>query len=241
MMKIKIVYKGVLKKVISSFLIAGIIIGGLSTAFAAKVPEGNESGTYEKPKETTTDRGNPMEPEKGWYYNTGTSIPSGVTPNYNRYQLLDKLQPGDIVYETKGGFRITGHIGIVEGIFRDEATGQRYVRIVEAISSAGVTRSILDDDRVADRIDFILRVPNLTQSQKDSAVNFAISQLGKDYKLDLKKDYSPDEPDWYCSELVWAAYYNQGVDIETNDFITEPGVTPHDIFHNEELIRVDFK
>ncbi|MBQ9862641.1 MAG: hypothetical protein IJM28_01905, partial [Lachnospiraceae bacterium] len=52
--------------------------------------------------------------------------------------------------------------------------------------------------------------------------------LGKKYSLDFAKDTSSSEKDWYCSELVWAAYKNQGIDIEVAGN-GEPGVTPRDL------------
>jgi hypothetical protein len=46
-----------------------------------------------------------------WYYNTGKRLT--VSPNYSKYNLLNVVQPGDIVYEAAGGSGITGHITIV--------------------------------------------------------------------------------------------------------------------------------
>ncbi len=48
-----------------------------------------------------------------WYYNTGTTLPHSA--NYSKYKLLDSVKKGDIIYESKGGFGITGHTAIVEG------------------------------------------------------------------------------------------------------------------------------
>ncbi len=158
-----------------------------------------------------------------YYYNTGTSCPSKAS--YGRYKLTSKLQKGDIIFESKGGFGITGHIAIVEGIFN--SNGKTYVRVIEAISD-GVCRGILDDTRVGDKGVTVYRVSGASTSQKDSAVNFCKNQLGKSYSLDFAKDTSSNEKNWYCSELVWAAYKNQGIDIEVAGN-GEPGVTPRDI------------
>jgi len=55
-------------------------------------------------------------------------------------------------------------------------------------------------------------------SQKQRAVAFAYSQLGKAYHVtnSRPKDPNPNSPSWSCSELVWAAYYNQGIDLDSN-------------------------
>mgnify|MGYP003759223731 CR=1 FL=1 len=173
-----------------------------------------------------------------WYYNTGTSLPQAA--DYSEYRLLDVVKKGDLIFEAKGGFGITGHIAIVEGIYYSSAHNQSYIRIVEAIDK-GVVRSVLDDERVNDKDVTILRVSDATSSQINSAVSFCIGQLGKAYKLDFAKDISPNEKDWYCSELVWAAYYNQGIDIETSSGINEPGVTPRDIRNSNKTSVVSFK
>ena len=70
-------------------------------------------------------------------------------------------------------------------------------------------------------------------------MKFAVSQLGKGYRLDLGKNTSGNEKDWYCSELVWAAYKNQGVDLETSS--GEPGVTPRDLLNSSLTYSVNIK
>lgn len=168
-----------------------------------------------------------------YYYNTGYSCPSKAT--YSKYNLLDVVQKGDVIYEANGGFGITGHIAIVEGIYsRNDGSGGKYIRLIEAISNSygGVTRSILDDTRVDEKAVTILRVKGATADNIDGAVSFCQGEVGSSYKLDLAKDTSADETDWYCSELVWAAYWNQGIDIEVGGMHGEPGVTPHDIVNS---------
>lgn len=174
-----------------------------------------------------------------WHYNIGTTLPANANPVYSKYNLLQKVQKGDIIHESKGGFGITGHTAIVEGIFYDSGKGVYYVRIIEAVGD-GVVRSVLDDTRVDSKDVSIYRVPT-TYSKKSAAVSFTIGELGSSYYLDFKHDYSSSETDWYCSELVWAGYKNQGIDIETDAFFNEPGITPRDIKNNDDLTRIYFK
>lgn len=161
-----------------------------------------------------------------YYYCTGTSCPKKAT--YKKYKLTKTVQKGDIIYEANGGFGITGHIAIVEGIYKDN--GKEYVRIIEAMDK-GVKRGILDDTRYDDKNATVYRV-DTHNANKVAAVSFCKSQLGKDYILDFKKDTSKNEADWYCSELVWAAYKSVGINLETNGIYNEPGVTPRDITVN---------
>ena len=90
-----------------------------------------------------------------WFYNTGTSLPQ--KPKYNRYNLLNLVKPGDIIYEENGSDGIFHHIAIVEGIFYDETLGEHYIRLIEAILP-GVCRSVLDDERLEYKDSHILRV-----------------------------------------------------------------------------------
>ncbi len=172
-----------------------------------------------------------------WYYNTGTSLPQAA--NYSKYNLLNTVQKGDIIFESKGGFGITGHTAIVEGIYYSSTWQQYYIRVIEAIDE-GVVRSVLDDERVDDKGVAVLRVSGAAGSQITNAVNFCTGQLGKAYSLDFGKDTSESEPDWYCSELVWAGYYRQGIDVETNGLYNEPGITPRDIRNSSITLEVSF-
>ncbi len=173
-----------------------------------------------------------------WYYNTGTSLPQAA--DYSKYNLLNTVKKGDIIYESKGGFGITGHIAIVEGKFYSSDQQQYYIRVVEAISE-GVVRSVLDDSRVDEKDSSVLRVSGATDTVATNATNFCIGQLGKGYSIDFRKDTSPNEPDWYCSELVWAGYYNQGIDIETTGIYNEPGITPRDINNSSKVYNINFR
>jgi hypothetical protein len=173
-----------------------------------------------------------------WYYDTGTTLPQAA--DYSKYNLLNTVQKGDIIFEAKAGFGITGHVAIVEGIFYSETMEQYYIRVVEA-TLLGVIRSVLDDSRVNDNGVSVLRVSGTTSSQIDHAVDFCISQLGKGYSLDFAKDTSASESNWYCSELVWAGYYNNGINIETTGFYNEPGITPRDIKNSSMITNISFQ
>lgn len=174
-----------------------------------------------------------------WYYNIGTSLPSGITPVYNKYKLYDTVKKGDIIFESKGGFGITGHVAIVEGKYYNAASGVSYIRVVEAINS-GVVRSCVDDTRVDDKDVLLLRVNGATSSIINQAVSFCVGELGSSYSLDFQKDTSASQTDWYCSELVWAAYKNQGINIEVSGN-GEPGITPRDIKNSSLTSIISFK
>jgi len=173
-----------------------------------------------------------------YYYNIGDSLPEDVTPDYSKYNLKEVVEKGDIIFEANGGFGVTGHIAIVEDVYYDEDRDIEYISLIEAIDD-GVVRSLLDDKRVDDKDVTILRVDDATEDNIAKAVSFCVDEIGSSYSLDLAKDTSSDESDWYCSELVWAAYYNQDIDIEKSG-ISQPGVTPKDIKKSSEVSEIDF-
>ncbi|WDV44154.1 YiiX/YebB-like N1pC/P60 family cysteine hydrolase [Clostridiaceae bacterium M8S5] len=179
-----------------------------------------------------TSKGNPF----SWHYNTGTSLPRKA--NYSKYNLLNVCQPGDVIYEANGGFGITGHIAIVEGKFYDATQNQYYIRVIEA-NQHGVCRGVLDDDRVDTQRDYIYRVTSATAENKNNAVEFCKSQFGKPYILDFAKHTSADTKSWYCSELVWAAYMREGINIETQYWLNEPGVSPRDISRSDKVTLIN--
>jgi Uncharacterized distant relative of cell wall-associated hydrolases len=56
-----------------------------------------------------------------------------------------------------------------------------------------------------------------TAAIKQAAVNFAIAQVGKSYDFQWLIPPGGKEIDgstWYCSELIWAAYKKQGVELD---------------------------
>lgn len=150
----------------------------------------------------------------------GTSLPYAV--DYSESGLLEFVRPGDILYDPLGagiqdvpimnqdiGF---GHTGIVEGIFYDNTFQQYYIRTIEA-NLNGVSRCLLSPERMATTNMSILRLENMTDTLRNTAVWFAIQQLGKPYDYSyIPAIMSIDSPSWFCSELVHASYKYVGID-----------------------------
>lgn len=93
----------------------------------------------------------------------------------------------------------------------------------------------------------LLRVKSASMQQKAGAVRFARDQAERGrrgevvYELYLGKcvDPPPGAAHWYCTELVWAAYRSQGIDIEKVGYVgpscerlVDP-VTPDNIFRDD--------
>jgi uncharacterized protein YycO len=79
---------------------------------------------------------------------------------------------------------------------------------------------------------------NVTKEQREGAVSWALSQIGQPYQeniFPLNDDPTdtddPASDQWFCSELVWAAYLHQGVELDEPSFT----VTPSSILVNEHI------
>lgn len=177
-----------------------------------------------------------------WYYNTGTAVQTRAV--YSNYKLLDKVKTGDIIHENRNWSfsSITGHIACVEGIYYllDSKSGKYYknIRIIEAISD-GVCRSVLDDTRCDDNKVVLLRYKtSISETNMNKIINFLTAQLGKKYRCDGSRNTSIDTDNWYCSELVWAAYNYIGLDIEDGNF---GFITPGDILDSDNTKKISYK
>ena len=143
-----------------------------------------------------------------------------------------------------------------------------YIRTIEATDyspiletkAGGVVYGVLDDERFDYTQSTILRVPEATATQRKAAISFMHGQLGKGYKvrdLFVEPDRTSARIDWYCSLLVWAAYMNAtpdgrideltdkndpdflGINLEVENWLTEPGITPNDIFRSQKVEKIN--
>ncbi len=107
---------------------------------------------------------------------------------------------------------------------------------IEAVPGEGVRRIPLSDFYTwAEDITYGY-VSTASPSQKESAADFADSQLNKPYQhIPTGKDPSPDSDAWYCSELVWAAYYQAGIDIDQNGWDYPHVVEPFEISLDDDV------
>jgi hypothetical protein len=91
-----------------------------------------------------------------------------------------------------------------------------------------------------------LRVKTANESQRIAAVEWAKSKIGTAYQVffdfpwfglkiaDTNRKF-PTANLLYCAELVWAAYYNQGIDIDRDGWAFPCWVTPNDILYDNDV------
>ncbi|MDY4307549.1 hypothetical protein SNF32_10160 [Enterococcus mundtii] len=181
-----------------------------------------------------------------WSFNIGNSL-DNITfekkPEYGTYDLLNTVQPGDVIFEVNRAdilIRYLHHVMIVDDIVEEThiINGKEetftYIRTIEATKgnfgakSDGVVYGVLDDERFDYTNASILRVPEATVLQKQAAVQFMRTQLGKGYFIDDPEDHRNrkfSRSTWYCSMLVWAAYMNATPDGNIDDLT--PGDDPN--------------
>ena len=79
------------------------------------------------------------------------------------------------------------------------------------------------------------KVITSNDTQRINAIDFAEGQIGKPYNSQDLKDQSFDSEDWYCSELVWAAYLSQGIDLDRNGWNFPYYVTTLEICWDDDV------
>ncbi|MCK4365388.1 MAG: hypothetical protein KAW45_05010 [Thermoplasmatales archaeon] len=95
-----------------------------------------------------------------------------------------------------------------------------------------------------------LRVKSANSSQKQAAIDWAYDRIGTPYQVPIEPPWfglkiaNPNLPfptadELYCMELVWAAYYNQSIDIDKNgwkiDALIFPMVWGDDIINDDDI------
>ncbi len=139
------------------------------------------------------------------------------------------LQDGDIIYESEA--QGAKHVAFLYDCTHKKEDNTTYFQTIEAVAG-GVQYGFLDDNRILRYGVCIYRVYRARELNVISrAKNFIINQVGKKYSLDFTKtDVDENEEEWYCSELVFAAYWAGGMNIANSsnyDFNpTESGLLP---------------
>ncbi|MDY5431885.1 MAG: YiiX/YebB-like N1pC/P60 family cysteine hydrolase, partial [Candidatus Enterosoma sp.] len=185
------------------------------------------------------------------FYILNESVDSNVTPEssfsrkplYSAYNYSSVLI-GDIVWETDTDFFDTGHTALIINKNKQSETYGTYIQTIEAVPDK-VSRGFLDDYRMVKYKCYILRVTGWNITTANDAIAFAKLQFGKKYNLDIfRLNTSINSEQWYCSELVYAAWNYAGIDIGVkkdssgNDVFLSMGCLPSDIDNSYHTIRV---
>ncbi len=213
------------KLAIITSLICVFIVGGSGILYAINDKKSNEAGQQLNTMSYT------------WYHNIGDNNEIAKEANYLTCNLEDIVKPGDLLYERSGGFGVSGHIAIIEGIRQSSNGNGEYVQTIEAISD-GVVRSVLDCDRLIERNGTIIRVTEATDANIEAVLEFAALQLGKKY--DMKYPFSLASPDcakysekYTCSQLAYCAYKLEGIKLKDSIISVGP-VMPNSLYSSKK-------
>jgi uncharacterized protein YycO len=144
------------------------------------------------------------------------------------------LQPGDIVWRWSIVPMVT-HCMLYVGQNEDH----QYA-FIEANAMEDVWRPTYNETWInAELFNIIYRIrAEPTTIQK--AIEFAEAQVGKQFAYIHEKEFNPDTEFWYCTELIWAAYYAQGIDIDLNGWednylFQYPVVLPYEMLFDTDI------
>lgn|GEM_PF-5264512 len=177
------------------------------------------------------------------------------------------LQKGDILYDpcalniapflNRFGFRDTqlGHIGIYVGDNETVDPGLDSIRhplsswdSLDQVSILRVRCPDSNPDCREDAADWALALAD----RVGSLYSYQWPVIDAIFSGNHQKSPDPDETEWYCSELVWAAYFNQGIDVEAfpgnllsetqsllgRTFMSWTPVSPDEICEDEDTWQV---
>ncbi len=150
------------------------------------------------------------------------------------FSLKSIIAVGDIIHETKAvaGF---GHTAIVVNVAHNSGYGT-YIQTIEALGSNGVCYGFLDDKRMVDYGIEIYRVDGINSTAKTKLNEFLKKQVGKSYSLNpFRTNTSIDSNEWFCSELIYAAYNYAGLNLvnRTSGYTHVGGFLPVDVTDSE--------
>jgi len=151
-------------------------------------------------------------------FDPATTPTSAIQRNisYASSAAYNRVSNGDIVIETHTSQFNMGHAAFVYNTTKNAAgklSGRStYIQTIEAVGG-GVQFGFLDDDRMTKFGVVIVRPKDMYGSTVSNAKYFIYEQLGKPYYLPTSQgsyQTSLYSAHWYCSELVYAAYYYAG-------------------------------
>lgn len=165
------------------------------------------------------------------------------TLNYTKFDY-STVKVGDILYETNTILLNIGHTAFVYDINKSATVNivgrSTYIQTIEAVGE-GVQFGYLDDKRMVDFGVVILRT-TASSSKISQAKYFVWKQLGKEYDFPMdaegRVNTSIDSAEWYCSELINAAYLYAGCNF--NAVNSAGGVWPQDLLWCSKTSYVSF-
>lgn len=166
------------------------------------------------------------------YGDTATAMDSHAPTRFEPGDAGENLlgRPGEIITHTglKIGFKDTGHAAIVhpDFLFTVEAIPRDYSP--NGIDGVQKLPNLWHTKRGAK----LYRVRGAASWQYQKAAKYAEQQIGKPYNWDFSNRNRTDR--FYCSQLVWRAWKEAGIDLSPGSGI----ISPQDLERSDKTILV---
>jgi len=138
----------------------------------------------------------------------------GAVGNYGNMISFHDLEPGDIL--------LGGYPGCAYGRFSHASIYVGEGQVIEGYVDLGITQQPVEHFWTYSEI-CLLKV-KADPAQKQAAVDYARSHLGE---LFYPVAFRPGERIWNCTKIIWEAYGQQGINLESNGDIW---IAPDDFY-----------
>jgi uncharacterized protein YycO len=171
------------------------------------------------------------------------------------YVLPSYLEYGDLVFfdipAPPGRWNVSGYDHVAIYIGDDKFIGSTRNDITHTLEVNISTYSFFMDVLHYQNPMFA-RVIIATPEQRKAATDWVFTRIGDKYQTwDPRKCADPNASiitakKWYCSEIVWAAYYHLGIDIDQNGWARDfpwffplwSSVSPQDIADDNDVLHL---
>ena len=149
---------------------------------------------------------------------------------------ISMLEEGDIIFG-----RSMNAWDFIPGYWTHAAMFYGYINktpfVIQATHGDGVNLQPLMEFAEERKHIMVGKPGDVNSSVKKSALDWAQSKLGMPFDQ-FYPDKQLDGASYYCTELIWAGYMKQGVDLDMNSGFTlgwANGVAPQEVFDNPEI------
>jgi hypothetical protein len=153
-----------------------------------------------------------------------------------RSQIANTLKSGDIVLVADKLFPLWQLVIrlLFNSNYYHSAIYENNGQVIEATTyypaGSGVRRTNVESYISGYKNVCIVRPSYATNTARQKAVNFAVSQLGKPYDCAIQIE---ENGSFYCAKLVAYALKAAGVDVKQSQFLGKKGFAPSDFIHTE--------
>jgi uncharacterized protein YycO len=177
---------------------------------------------------------------------TSSILPNDTHFEYNKITVPDCVEIGDLMLLDM--HTDESNQWKVPGLYNEHSA--IYIGNNTLVNSGSMSNGVYAFDYSVfyqDQKNFVfLRVRTANESQRHAAAAWAINQIGKPYQYFFRPPWFglkiantslpfPTADKFYCMELIWAAYYNQGIDIDQNGWRFPWWVSGDDILHDNDI------